>query len=116
MREDLDNIDPRLRVSTKFDLVLQAIDKEFSLCCNYPKGDGEAFCAWMLQYHPGALLLPVERGSGSRQDFTVDSAGAVYMNRRYYVDFLDECLTVDNSNILQHNLFIVLTSSQMIAM
>ena len=61
MREDLDYIDPRLRVSTKFDLVLQAIDKEFSLYCNYPKEDGEAFCTWMLQYHPGALVLPVER-------------------------------------------------------
>ena len=32
--------------------------------------------------HPGnALLFPVQRGSGSGQDFTTDGAGAVYMNR-----------------------------------
>ena len=70
----------------------------------------------MLLYHPGTLLLPVERSSESRQDLTVEGAGAVYMNRSYYVNFLDECLTANNNNILQTNLFIVLTSSQMIAM
>ena len=43
MREEIDNIDSRLRVSTKFDMVLLAVDKEYSLCCNYVKGDGEAF-------------------------------------------------------------------------
>ena len=116
MREDLDNIDPRLRLSTKFGVVLFALDKEFSLCCNYAKGDGEAFLAWTEQYHPGNFLLPVERSSGSRQDLTVEGAGAVYMNRTYYVDFLDECITANSNNILQKNLFIILTSSQMIAM
>ena len=116
MQEDLDNIDPRLRVSTKFGVVLFALDKEFSLCCNYAKGDGEAFLAWMERYHPGSFLLPVERSSGSRQDLTVEGAGAVYMNRTYYVDFLDECITANSNNILQTKLFIVLTSSQMIAM
>ena len=48
IQEDLDNIDSRLRVSTKFDVVLLAVDKEFSLCCNYAKGDGKAYLAWML--------------------------------------------------------------------
>ena len=70
----------------------------------------------MLLYHPETLLLPVERSSGSRQDLTVEGAGAVYMNRSYYLDFLDGCLTANNNNILQQNLFIVLTSSQMITM
>ena len=59
IREDLDNIDSRLRVSTKFDFVLQTIDKEFSLYYNFPKGDGEAFRAWILYYHPEALVLPL---------------------------------------------------------
>ena len=76
--EDLDNIDSRWRITTNFALILIAIDKEFSLCCNYKKGDGETFLAWMHTYHPGAFLFPVERGLGSRQDFTVDGAGAVY--------------------------------------
>ena len=38
------------------------------------------------------------------------------MNQKFHVNFLDECLTANNNNILQTNLFIVLTSSQMIAM
>ena len=38
LAEDLFNIDWRLRVSTMFDGILQAIEKEFSLPANYPKG------------------------------------------------------------------------------
>ena len=67
-------------MSTKFGVVLLALDKEFSLCCNYAKGNGEAFLAWMLLYHPRTLLLPVERSSGFRQDLTVEGAGAAYMD------------------------------------
>ena len=71
----------------------------------------------MQRYHPGAFLFPVERGLGSRQDFTVDGAGAVYMNRQYYMDFLDESIDAEiSSNILHHNLFTVLQSMEMIAM
>ena len=115
MKEDLELIDSRLRVTTNFDMVLRAVDKEFSLCCNYSKGHGNEFNAWMKEYHPGALLFQVESGSGSRQDFTTDGAGAVYMNRNFYVEFLDKSLTAEKDNILQKNLFIILTSSQMIA-
>ena len=117
LREDLDSIDSRWRVTTNFALILIAIDKEFSLCCNYKKGDGETFFAWMHTYHPGAFLFPVERGLGSQQDFTVDGAGAVYMNRQYYMDFLDKSIGAEiSSNILHHNLFTVLQSVEMIAM
>ena len=69
----------------------------------------------MNLYHPGSFLFPVESGLGSRQDFTVDGEGAVYMNRKYYMDFLDKSIAAGkSSNILQHNLFLVLTSVQMI--
>ena len=37
MKTDLDEMDNGLRVNTNFDAQLQAIDKCFSLCCNYPK-------------------------------------------------------------------------------
>ena len=63
------------------------------------------------------FLSSVEHGLGSRQDFTVDGAGAVYMNRQYYMDFLDESIAAEiSSNILHHNLWTVLTSVEMIAM
>ena len=35
---------------------------------------------------------------------------------RYYVEFLDEMLEAANDNILQENLFCVLTSSEMVAL
>ena len=35
---------------------------------------------------------------------------------RYYIEFLDECLRAHKDNILQENLFIVLTSSEMVAL
>jgi len=51
-----------------FDAVLRAVDKEFSLPANYPKGHGAMFCHWLKSNHPGALLVPVERTAGSHQD------------------------------------------------
>ena len=51
----------------------------------------------MKKYHPGSLLVPVTRASGSRQDLTVEGAPAVYWNRHYYLEFLKQSLdTVDN--------------------
>ena len=46
--------------------VLRSIDKEFSLPENDPKGHRDVFKHWMKKYHPGALLVPVCRTSGSR--------------------------------------------------
>ena len=74
------------------DAVLHSIDKEFSLPENYPKGHGDVFKHWMKKYHPGALLVPVARASGSRQDLSVEGATAVYWNIRYYVPFINQCL------------------------
>ncbi|KAL7503011.1 hypothetical protein ACHAXN_000861, partial [Cyclotella atomus] len=99
-----------------FDAILRALDKAVSLPANYPKGFGDQFKHWLLKYHPGALLVPVQRAAGSRQDLATEGAGAVYWNRIYYIEFLDECLRSGNDNILQENLFIVLTSVEMVAL
>ncbi len=61
---------------------LRAVDKEFSLPANYPKGHGDMFKYWLELNHPGALLVPVERSSGSRQDLACEGAAAVYWNRK----------------------------------
>ena len=112
---DLAEINFRYRVSTLMDTVLRAVDKEFSLPANYPKGHGAQFRYWLMVYHPSALLVPVLRASGGQQDMAVEGAAAVYWNRRYYVEFLNECLKSHQENILQNNLFIILTSMEMIA-
>ena len=116
LKSDLEAIDHRYRVSTTMDSVLRAVDKEFSLPANYPKGHGDWFKFWLKLNHPGALLVPVTRASGSRQDLACEGAVAVYWNRRYYIEFLDESLEAHNDNILQENLFIILTCMEMIAL
>jgi hypothetical protein len=113
---DLESIHFRYRVTTMMDAVLRAIDKEFSLPANYPKGHGDQFKHWLKLHHPGALLVPVERSSGSRQDLDVEGAAAVYWNRKYYVEFLDEQLRGGKDSILQENLFMVLTSMEMVSL
>ena len=95
---------------------MRAVDKEFSLNANYPKGHGELFKQWIDTNHPGTLLLHVERVSGSHQDLCVAGAGAVYLNRKLWLEFLDERLKNPGDNILQENLFIILSSNDMIAL
>ena len=87
---DLVNINFQYHVTTKMEAVLRAVDKEFSLPANYPKGHGDQFKYWLQEYHPGVLLVAVERAAGSRQDLAVDFAAAVYWNRKYYVEFLNK--------------------------
>jgi hypothetical protein len=78
----------------------------------------------MREYHPGAVLLHVERASGSRQDLCTEGSMAIYMNYPYYVEFLDDMLkrssgddsTTKEKSILQRNLFVALTSQEMIAL
>ena len=58
---DLSEIHFRWRVSTNIVCVMISVDKEFSLPANYPKGHGHEFKFWLNKYHPGALLVAVER-------------------------------------------------------
>ena len=61
--DELDTIDPGLRVSPNVEMILRVVDKEFSLCANYPKRHGGRFTKWIDIHHPGALLIHVERDS-----------------------------------------------------
>ena len=61
MREELDEINLRLRVSTSIKLVLWVVNKEFIICANYPQGHGELFREFVYTYHYISLLLRVER-------------------------------------------------------
>ena len=117
LKDHLDIIDSRLRVGTSSEACQRAIEKNFGLTNNYAKGEGEVFHPHMKKCHPGALLFNLERVSGSRQDIAVEGACAVYWNRPYYVEFLFDRLSVnDSDNILRENLWIILTSKEMVAM
>ena len=116
----MDEIDPKLRVSASISAVVRAIDKMFSLSANYLNGDGAKFAQWMKEKHPGALLLHVERAAGSRQDLCTEGSLPIYMNYEYYLEYLDETLhnvSKDKpAGILRKNLFVVLSSEEMIAL
>jgi hypothetical protein len=92
LRASLDEIDPKLRVTTSVSAIICAVDKEFSLSASYPKSHGKLFLEWIREYYPGVLLLHVERAAGSRQDLCTEGSMAVYLNYPYYVEFLDRML------------------------
>ncbi len=99
---------------------IRAVDKEFSLLANYPKGHGEIFLNWMRANHPGELLVHVERPTASRQDLCMEGCMAIYMNYPYYNEFCDTSLQkpkgTDKGSILQQNLFVALKTSELVAL
>ena len=116
LSDSLDEISSFLRVSPDLAHIIRAYHKEFSLTSNYPKGHGELFRDWIIKNYPMEFLLHAERAAGNRQDIICMGADAVYINRPLNVEFLDERLRIkDNANILQENLFVVLSSLEMIA-
>ena len=116
IREELYEIDSRLRVYTSIKSVLCAVNKEFSLCANYPKGHIELFHEWIDTYHPLVMLLHVDRAPWSCQDLSAKRSGVVYMNRPYWVEFFDKRLRTPGDNILQENIFIILSLLEMTAL
>ena len=61
--------------------------------------------------------MHVERASRSRQDLFLIGSLAIYWNRQYCVEFLDEQLRIPGKgNILQENLFVILSSAEMVAL
>ena len=93
-----------------------AFDKEFSLCANYPKGHGELFLIWLRERYPDAMLFHAERAGGGRQDLALMALLPIFWNCLWCVELLDERLRVpNNNNILQKNLFTVLTCAEMVA-
>ena len=111
------DIDARLRVEIDIGAITIAVDKFFNLTANYPKGDGDLFKARMEEHHSDALSPHVVSTNGGRQDVLSESAGPIYMNRLLYVECLYRRLrAIDSSNILADNMFIVLSSLQMVAL
>ena len=118
LQDSLDEIAPEFRVNPSFISFARAFDKMFSLCANYPKGWGEVFRIWMRDNHSGELLFHVERAaSGTRMDIASMAAMAIYWNRNYCVEFLEEMQVFcsRDDNILANNLWHMMTSTEMIA-
>ena len=60
--------------------------------------------------------MHAEQATGSRQDLITMGAGPIYWNRILNVEFLDDVLRVKGvGNVLQENLFTILSSMEMVA-
>ncbi|KAL7542823.1 hypothetical protein ACHAWF_007266 [Thalassiosira exigua] len=70
----------------------------------------------MMEHHPEEFLVHAERAVGNRQDLICMGACPVFWNGEYCVDFLADRLMIKyGENILQSNLYTILTSNEMIA-
>jgi hypothetical protein len=121
LQSGLDEIDPQLRVTSSMSTIIHIVNKEFSFSANYSKGHGKLFLEWIKEYHPGVLLLHLQCAAGSRQDLCMEGLMPIYMNYLFYMEFLDIQLckypwSNENTSILQQNLFVALTSLEMIAL
>ena len=95
----------------------RAFDKELSLCANYPKGWGVLFRQWRKEKYSGVLLFHVERACKGRMDVVPMASMAIYWNRNYCVEFLDEMISFcgREDNILAKNQMMLLSCLQMAA-
>lgn len=128
------------RMSTQYDQLLRAVYKEFHSGGRYYKGKGADFASWMLEHHPDAFFLHIERADGGRQvigadlpfitpifalcssscvlqDLDYDAAVPIYVNRSYLVNYLHGHICACNhQNILEDFLYQALLTNQFIAM
>lgn len=102
------------RMSTDFDQLLRGCYKDFHHGCNYYKGHGADFTSWMLEHYPDSFYMLLERAEGGRQDLDFDASVPIYMDRQYYVEYL-QARVYSRDHILDDFLFKSLTTEQFIA-
>ena len=68
LADSLNETSSFLRVSPHLSQIIRAYHKEFSPCCNYPKGHGELFLDWVKNNYPNEFSMHAEHASGSRMD------------------------------------------------
>jgi len=115
--DSLEKIPPKLWVTCIFSAIARAWDKFFSLCANYPKGQGEHFAAWLRINKPGTALYHMVGAQGSRHDLCLMAGLAIYMNRYVCFDYASYLLRLPKKqdNILLRCLFVLMTSEEIIA-
>jgi len=117
LKEELCEIDARLRVKLSMESTILVMNKLFSLTSNYSKGNGDAFRAYIEEYYPDYLLYYVSNTKGNRQDIICSYIGLGYIDTAVYIEYLDKRLRVyDMTNILEENMYTLLSSQAIVAM
>ena len=116
LAEELETFASWERMSTDYDQVLRATYKEFHHGCRYYKGKQKDYETWLRQTHPAAYVAPIERADGGRQDLDYDAAYPIYINRRYFIEYLHMFVFgKGHSNILEDFLYVIHRSLQYVA-
>jgi hypothetical protein len=91
LQYDLNEIHPKLRVTTDPNAIFWAIEKFFGETANYANGSGSMYYDYMHTYNPKSHHYQITCAlGGTRQDIGAsEGAMAVFMNIPYFLDFLD---------------------------
>lgn len=117
LQPELDTFSAWERMSTDFAQLLRAAFKEFHHGCRYYKGQGRSFTVWLRETFPEAFSLHLERADGGRQDLDYDAAIPLYVDRKFFVEYLHgRVFAKDHRNILEDFLYVVFRSLQYVAM
>ena len=119
LKNDLGAFSSFERMSTEYSQLLRATYKEFNKDGHYYKGQSADFNSWMAEHHPSAFLMHVERAEGGRQDLDFDAAVPIYMDRKYFYEYLHYRIYSQGrtgSNLLEDFLYTAYGSLQFIAM
>ena len=114
---NLDEVDPILRVGTGH----MGFARAFYKCCSfpalYPKGSGKLLAIYVKKTFQGVPLWPTESTHGSRMNIIFTSAPAIYMNRfvvMHFLKYMRDNKPKGERNILQENLLVMLTSHEIL--
>lgn len=117
LKAELDTFASWERMTTEFSQLLRASFKEFHHACRYYKGQGRSYSVWLLETYPSSFSIHLERADGGRQDLDYDAAVPMYVNRKYFVEFLhNRVFEKKHSNILEDFLYVTFRSLQYVAM
>lgn len=117
LKPELETFNAWERVSTEFSQLLRAAFKEFHHLCRYYKGNGRSFNVWLREKYPQVFSLHLKRADGGRQDLDYDAAVPLYVDHRFFVEYLhDRVFAKDQKNVLEDFLYVTFSSMQYVAM
>ena len=116
MQSELDTFSSWERMSTEYSQLLRSTYKEFHHGCRYYKGKGKPYGVWLRETYPKAFVIHLERADSGRQDLDYDAAIPMYVDRKYFVEYLHTVVFSSNhSNILEDFLYVSWRSQQFVA-
>ena len=117
LKEELNEVDARLRVKTSMDSIVFHWTNNFVLTSNYHKGNVNALKSRMEERHLDNLLCHAPNNKVKLQDVVYARAGPAHSNRPLYMEWSCKRLRAhEKVNMLEQNTHMVLSSQATAAM